>query len=48
MNQHEQSNQITKAYYDFLIGEYNRGITTKKPFKVERRNGSYIYYTYHI
>ena len=42
------SNQITKNYYYFLIGEINRGVCNKKVCKVLRKNGSYQYNTYHL
>ena len=42
------SNQITKDYYYFLIGEINRGTCTKKVCEVLRKNGNYQYNTYHL
>lgn len=43
-----RSNEITKEYYNFLVGEMNRGTTKKKVSRVMRRNGSYVYFTYHL
>lgn len=42
------ANQITEEYYNFLVGEMNRGTTKLKVQKVLHRNGSYIYFTYHL
>ena len=43
-----RSNEITKEYYNFLVGEMNRGTTKKKVSRVMRRNGSHVYFTYHL
>ena len=42
------SNQITESYYHFLIGEINRGTTSKKASRILRQNGSHKYFTYHL
>lgn len=39
------SNQITKAYYDFLVGEINRGTIKRAVCRIENnRRGSINYY----
>lgn len=43
-----ESNQITESYYHFLIGEINRGTTSKKASRILRQNGSHEYFTYHL
>lgn len=43
-----ESNQITEAYYNFLIGEINRGTTSKKVYRILRQNGSHKYFTNHL
>lgn len=43
-----ESNQITESYYYFLIGEINRGTTSKKASRILRQNGSHKYFTYHL
>lgn len=43
-----RSNEITKEYYNFLVGQMNRGTTSKKVSRVMRQNGSHIYFTYHL
>ena len=42
------SNQITKEYYNHLIGEQNRGTTKLRVCVVTRTNGSHRYETYHL
>lgn len=42
------SNQITKEYYDVLIGQINNGTCSLQASRVLRRNGSYEYFTYHL
>ena len=32
-----QSNQITKSYYNFLVGEINRGIILKAVLRIENK-----------
>jgi hypothetical protein len=40
-----QSNQITKEYYDFLIGEINRGTIAKAVCRIENKTfGNTSYY----
>lgn len=41
-------NQITEDYYYFLIGEINRGTTTKRVQRMLHKNGSHEYCTYHL
>jgi len=43
-----RSNQITYKYYAFLIGQIDKGLTRKKVFRVQRKNGSQKYSTYHL
>lgn len=43
-----RSNQITKEYYDHLIGQINRGTCSQKVQRLHRENGSYTYETYHL
>jgi hypothetical protein len=38
-----RSNQITYEYFCVLGGLSNPGVQ-----KIERRNGTYVYYTYHL
>ena len=42
------SNQITEEYYMVLVGQINNGTCSKKVSQVIHRNGSYIYFTYHL
>lgn len=42
------SNQISAEYYFCLVGQINNGTCTKKVAKVLRKNGSHIYFTYHL
>lgn len=42
------SNQITKEYYDCLVGQINNGTCSKRVQAVLRRNGGYQYLTYHL
>ena len=42
------SNQITKEYYDSLIGQINNETCSKQVSKILRKNGSYEYFTYHL
>jgi len=42
------SNQITEDYYMVLVGQINNGTCSKKVSQVIHRNGSYIYFTYHL
>ena len=41
-----KSNQITKDYYNYLIGEINRGIILKAVCKIEYVQFNYI--SYHL
>lgn len=43
-----QSNQITKAYYNCLIGQVNNKTSSQEVQKVLRTNGNYNYFTYHL
>lgn len=43
-----QSNAITEEYYNFLVGQVNRGTCSHKVSRVLRRNGTYTYFTYHL
>lgn len=42
------SNQITSEYYFALVEQINNGTCSKQVAKIERRNGSHTYYTYHL
>lgn len=42
------SNQISEEYYNGLIGQVSDGTCSKQVRKVEHRNGSHRYYTYHL
>ena len=42
------SNQITKEYYNSLIGQINNGTCSKQVSKRLRKNGSHEYFTYHL
>lgn len=42
------SNQITKEYYDSLIGQINNGTCSKQVSKRLRKNGNHEYFTYHL
>lgn len=43
-----RSNEITKEYYYFLVGQINRGTCKLKVDRVLHQNGSYKYFTYHL
>jgi hypothetical protein len=43
-----RSNAITKEYYYFLVGQINRGRSSKRVSKVLRKCGSHEYFTYHL
>ncbi len=42
------SNQITKDYYNALIGQINRGTCSKQVQRVIHQNGTHTYETYHL
>lgn len=42
------SNQITEDYYYTLVEQINNGTCSKKVSKILRRNGTYLYFTYHL
>lgn len=42
------ANAITEEYYYFLVGQINNKTCSKQVCKIERSNGSYKYYTYHL
>lgn len=48
MNTVSISNQITKGYYYTLVDQINNGTCTKEVIKILRKNGNYIYFTYHL
>ena len=43
-----RSNEITKEYYNFLVGQMNRGTTKHKVSAIMHRNGTHTYSTYHL
>ncbi len=43
-----RSNEITEEYYNFLIGQVNRGTCSHKVSRVLRHNGTHSYFTYHL
>lgn len=42
------SNQMTEEYYNFLVGQINRGVSKHKVCRVLHQNGSHKYFTYHL
>jgi len=42
-----RANAITKEYYNFLVGEINRGVTAKRVAKV-LISKAHDYYSYHL
>lgn len=42
------SNQITKDYYNTLVGQINRGTCSKQVQRVIHQNGTHTYETYHL
>lgn len=40
--------EITKEYYYTILEMMHSKTTNLKAYKMERRNGTYSYYTYHL